>query len=150
MKLEIIGGILTLAATLGYSSEPDQRLQQAVGYASDIVVARVLEASPVGHGSNSVMVSFQIEPVRSLMGTNSLSGEWVQYRIQGDEPSFGSDYETSLQKNDMRVFILTNSALLRVESIEQESTVKEMILGKMKVQQSGPAYPPQGVGSADP
>jgi hypothetical protein len=127
MKLKLIAAIVTMAGALSFADEPENRMKQAVKHSSDIIVTRVLETSPVGHGSNHVTVSFQIEPLRSLKGTNSLSRAWVTYVVQFGKPHFGSDYETSLRKHDERVFMITNGALLRADSLDQEPMIKELI-----------------------
>jgi hypothetical protein len=114
----------------GIAAELKNRRQQAVAHSSDIIVARVLETSTVGHGSNRVEVSFQIEPIRSLKGTNSLSGAWVTCLAQPDQPDFGPDSETSLRRQDERIFILTNRILLRLESLDHESAIKNLIKGE--------------------
>jgi hypothetical protein len=138
MKLNLITTIVALMPALTFATESEERLQQAVTQSSDIIVARVLQTSPVGHGSNSVTVSFQIDTIRSLKGTNYFSGAWVTYTIQSRKPHLGSDYETSIRKDEQVIFVIANERLLRAENLERESTIKNMIREETRgIQQTG-------------
>lgn len=127
MKLNLIATIVALMPVLTLATESEERLQQAVTQSSDIIVARVLQTSPVGHGSNSVTVSFQIDTIRSLKGTNYLSGAWVTYTVQSGKPHLGSDHETGVRKDEQVIFVLADKRLLRAENLGRESMIENMI-----------------------
>jgi hypothetical protein len=52
----------------GIAAELENRRQQAVAHASDIIVGRVLETSPVGHGSKRVEVVSELSKGLRIVG----------------------------------------------------------------------------------
>jgi hypothetical protein len=105
------------------SAETESRRGQAVEQSSDIIVARILQTTPVGHGADGVKVSFKIQSMRHLKGSKPFSEVWIPYSVLKNQVNFGTDYETCMKKNDERILFIGNGTLLRAESLDQESKI---------------------------
>ncbi len=118
------------AKTPPLQDTPEVRRAEAVKAATEIWLARVVDASPVGHGTEDVHVSYKLRPA-SLFKTSS-EDVWVDFSLRRGAPSYASLYEVSLRKGQEWIFFLKKKKdanntpgweLLRVEHIEKKQEV---------------------------
>jgi hypothetical protein len=120
---------------------PEARRAEAIKAATEIWLARVIDASPVGHGTEDVHVSYKLRP-SSLFKTGS-EDVWVDFSLRRGAPSHASLYEVSLRKGQEWIFFLKKKKdannipgwdLLRVEHIEK----KQEVLDALEAAGAGP------------